>query len=102
MSHIGIICPPATGHINPFSSLGRRLQSRGHRVTAFQALEMETAVLAHGIDFRPVAVKSYPSGTLAKTYRRMGELSGFALMRFTSDYFVKYTTSLMAEGLETF
>ncbi len=102
MSHIGMLCPPATSHLNAFAALGRRLQSRGHRVTAFQTPEMEAAVLSHGIEFRPVAEKSFPSGTLAETYRTLGTLSGFALLRFTRDYFVKYTTAVMLEGLESF
>ncbi len=102
MSHIGITCPPATGHINPFSSLGHRLQSRGHRVTVFQVPEMATAVLSHGIEFRPVAEKSFPSGTVAKTYRRMGELSGLPLLRFTSNFLLNYTSAVMLEGLDSF
>lgn len=35
MTHFGIICPAAIGHLNPMCALGRELQRRGHRVTLF-------------------------------------------------------------------
>ncbi|WP_277881902.1 hypothetical protein [Coleofasciculus sp. FACHB-542] len=35
MTHFGIICPTASGHLNPMTTLGYELVSRGHRVTLF-------------------------------------------------------------------
>ena len=33
MTHFGIICPTAPGHLNPITTLGYELKQRGHRVT---------------------------------------------------------------------
>ena len=51
MTHFGIISPPVSGHLHPFSALGRELQERGHRVTCFQMRDVEEKIRALGIDF---------------------------------------------------
>ena len=33
MTHFGIICLAAAGHLNPMTTLGYELKQRGHRVT---------------------------------------------------------------------
>jgi UDP:flavonoid glycosyltransferase YjiC (YdhE family) len=33
MTHFGIICPAATGHINTMFPLAHALQQRGHQIT---------------------------------------------------------------------
>ena len=55
MKHIGIFSPPAPGHVNPMSCLGRELQYRGHRVTYFQLRDNEEAIRRTGLDFAPIA-----------------------------------------------
>ena len=44
MTHFGIICPSAIGHLNPMCALGGELQRRNHRVTIFGIADIETKV----------------------------------------------------------
>jgi len=39
MAHIGLICVPATGHLNPMITLGYELKKRGHQVTVVNLLD---------------------------------------------------------------
>jgi UDP:flavonoid glycosyltransferase YjiC (YdhE family) len=43
---MGILCPPGTGHLNAMSALGYELQQRGHRVTLFGFLNVESYAAA--------------------------------------------------------
>jgi zeaxanthin glucosyltransferase len=51
MSHFGILSYKGTGHLNSLIALGRRLVSRGHRVTFFQGSELELKVVEAGLEF---------------------------------------------------
>ncbi len=39
MTHIGLLCPTASGHLNPMMTLGYELKQRGHRVTLVGTLD---------------------------------------------------------------
>lgn len=93
MTHFGIICPTASGHINPVLPLGKELQKRGHRVTCFLTLDAEDAVKAAGLDFVAIAPDKYPKGTSKRILGEIGELSGLAAVR--------RTTRRIAEATET-
>jgi zeaxanthin glucosyltransferase len=85
MTHFGIITPPVSGHIHPFSALGRELQARGHRVTCFQMEDLEEKILSEGIEFRPIGHSDHPRGSLPQTLAHLGRLKGLAALRFTID-----------------
>ncbi len=95
MAHIGILCPPGSGHLNPMGALGRELQRRGHRVTAFNILDSEPLVRAQELDFCPVGQVSDPLGSQAAALARLGQLTGLAAARFTLEGAVKMTTMLL-------
>ena len=59
MSHFGVLSNKGTGHLNPLLSLSRQLKSRGHKVTFFQAPEIEDRVRQSGLEFVPVGRASY-------------------------------------------
>ncbi len=98
MAHIGVFCPSAPGHLNPLSCLGRELQSRGHRVTTFQPLELEAFVRRSGLEFQPIGVKAFPPGTVSAAYARMGALKGLAALRFLLSFWIRKSEMLMTEG----
>lgn len=83
MTHFGMISPPVSGHLHPFSALGRELQERGHRVTCFQMPDLEDKVRGEGIDFRPIGESDHPLGSLPRSLAQLGRLRGLAALRFT-------------------
>ena len=83
MTHFGIITPPVSGHLHPFSALGRELQERGHRVTCFQMPDLEDKIRAEGIDFRPIGESDHPLGSLPRSLAQLGRLHGLGALRFT-------------------
>jgi UDP:flavonoid glycosyltransferase YjiC (YdhE family) len=51
MTHFGILCLEATGHLNTMFPLGRELQRRGHCVTVFSGSGGQTKAQAAGFSF---------------------------------------------------
>ena len=72
MPHIGVFCPPATGHLDPVGALGRELIGRSHRVTVFQIPDMESKVRAEQLDFYPIGEKIFPLGSHASVLAELG------------------------------
>jgi MGT family glycosyltransferase len=83
MTRFGIISPPVSGHIHPFSALGRELLARGHRVTYFQVPDLEEKIRSEGIDFCPIGAGDHPRGSLLRSLAELGQLKGLAALRFT-------------------
>lgn len=86
MRHFGVLCPAATGHLNPMTALARALLRRGHRVTFFQVPDAEAAVRKAGLDCAVIGEKLFPPGSIPKTYAELGKLGGLAGLRFTIDW----------------
>jgi MGT family glycosyltransferase len=83
MTHFGIICLAADGHLNPMTTLGCELKQRGHRVTFFGILDAQAKTLAAGLEFCAIAESEYPMGAMARSFAQLGELSGRAAFRYT-------------------
>jgi MGT family glycosyltransferase len=83
MTHFGIICPTATGHLNTMLPLGRELQQRGHRVTVFGVLDAQDKILASGLEFWAIAQNEYPKGATAEALAQLGKLKGKAGLQYT-------------------
>jgi zeaxanthin glucosyltransferase len=94
MTHFGILCPTASGHINPLLPLGKELQKRGHKVTCFLTLDGEEMVQAAGLDFQAIAPNKYPKGTSAKSLAEIGQLRGTAAVRRTVELVTDSTAIL--------
>jgi len=92
MTHFGIICPAATGHLNPMTALGRELQRRGHRVTLVGILDAQANALAAGLEFSPILESEYPLGSTAESLAQLGELNGLAALRYTIKLFQRSAT----------
>lgn len=95
MTHFGIICPVATGHLNPMTTLGRELQRRGHRVTLVGFLDAQPNAIVAGLDFKAIAESEYPEGKTARVFTQLGKLSGLAAFRYTISVFQEITTLLL-------
>jgi MGT family glycosyltransferase len=101
MTHIGLLCLPVPGHLNPMAALGRELQGRGHRVTFFGILDSEAMARAEGLDFQPLGALDFPKGSLPRLLGRLGELQGPAALRFTGATILRGTTVLCREAPTT-
>ena len=88
MTHFGILCLAATGHINTMFPIGRELQKRGHRVAVLSAIEAKNRAEAAGFDFYEVCPSptieesAQPKrGGLANIQQTMRDFSHIAEMR---------------------
>jgi zeaxanthin glucosyltransferase len=82
MVSFAIICPDATGHLNPMSALGHELQRRGHCITVFARLDSQVRALSEGFAFHAIGASEFPLGASAQILRRIGELGGLAGLRY--------------------
>ena len=98
MTHFGIICPASTGHLNPMTTLGYELQSRGHQVTVVGILDTEKKERSAGLEFRAIAPLESPYGTMAQFSAELGKLSGLAALRYTLNYLQKSTANLLQQA----
>lgn len=96
MTHFGIICPPATGHLNPLTALGSELQSRGHRVNVVGVLDTEKKADAAGLEFSTIAESEFPRGTMAQVFNERGKLSGLAALQHTINS-IQRTTAIVLQ-----
>jgi zeaxanthin glucosyltransferase len=84
MTHFGILCPAATGHLNPMTALGRELKLRGHRVTLFGMLDARSKTQAAGLEFWAIGESEFPAGFMRESLGELGKLSGLAAFRYSS------------------
>lgn len=82
MTHFGIICLEATGHLNTVFPIGREMQRRGHIVTIFSTPGAKPKAIELGFNFRAIGEKEYlekaSSGNIHKK-----QLSGIAALKDT-------------------
>jgi zeaxanthin glucosyltransferase len=97
MKHLGILCPPGTGHLNPMSALGFELRQRGHRVTMFGLPDVESYATAAQIDFYPIGVAKYPVGSLKRSQECLGKLSGIPALLYTIELFRQGTAAVLGD-----
>ena len=76
MSHLGLVCPELSGHLNPMTTLGRELQRRGHRVTVVARPDARRKAEAAGLGFAPIGEREFPVGSMQATSAELGKLSG--------------------------
>jgi MGT family glycosyltransferase len=100
MTHFGIICPAAAGHLNPMTTLGYELQKRGHRVTLFGIPDAQPKTLAAGLEFKAVGEEKFPIGTTTETLAQLGQLNGIAAFQYTVALFKQGTVMLLQDAPE--
>lgn len=98
MTHFGLLCPTASGHLNPTTTLGYELKQRGHRVTLFGKLDAKPKVLAAGLEFQPIGQAEFPAGSTADSLAKLGQLSGLAALRYTVSLFQETTIALLQQA----
>jgi zeaxanthin glucosyltransferase len=96
---IGFLSLPVPGHLNPMTTLARKLQSRGHDVVLVSLADVAPFVEAAGLPFVPCSEAAYPAGSLSKLVRRLSELSGEEALHFTVNSMMKGYTASLFESL---
>ena len=89
MTHFGIICPAAIGHLNPMCALGSELQRRGHQVTLFGIVDIQSKVEATELDFYLIGEEQFPLGSLTQYYNKLGKMSGKEGLGYTIQFLVR-------------
>jgi zeaxanthin glucosyltransferase len=98
MTHFGIICPAATGHLNPITTLGRELLHRGHRVTVFCLPDAKDRTLASGLEFQSLGEDEFPAGSMTEGFAQMGKLSGLTAFRYTIKLITQVSDILLSQA----
>jgi zeaxanthin glucosyltransferase len=94
---IGFLSLPLTGHLNPMTALGRKLQSRGHQIVFIGVPDIEPVVRAADLDFVPFGENEYPPGSIAKRWGGVANLHGLDVVRYTAR---ELTPGLIKAALE--
>jgi zeaxanthin glucosyltransferase len=98
MTHLGLLCPAETGHLNTMLPLGKEMQRRGHRVTFFGILDAQSKVLAAGLEFCAIGEVEYPLGASDRLFTELGKLSGLAALKYTMDWIESSATIFLKDG----
>jgi zeaxanthin glucosyltransferase len=80
IAFLGVRVP---GHLNPMTTLARRLKARGHDVVFISVLDTEPYVRAAQLPFIPYCEKELPLGSVRQTTDQLSKLQGQAALEFT-------------------
>jgi zeaxanthin glucosyltransferase len=83
MGHVGVICPNASGHLNPMVALADATRARGHRVTFFLLGDPPVSVAAAGFDVVPLGGSIFSADEYRAEFERLGTLQGRAALKHT-------------------
>lgn len=95
MSHLGIICPNAAGHLNPMIVLADALRTRGHRSTFFLLGDPPSSVLDADFEIIEVGGAVFPSNEYTAGFRQLGALSGRAALKHTLGLMARATRAIL-------
>ncbi len=97
MSRIAIVCPSATGHLNPSLTLAAALANRGHELIFYTVPDALERIQGAGFAYRVYGEKEFPLGAAARYYEKLGELKGMEAVRFTIELVKKRTVPGLRE-----
>ena len=96
--HVALVCPDMTGHLNPMTTLGRALCRDGHRVTLLGVAGSRVKADAAGLEFLEIGRPEHASGKLEADRARLGQLRGFAALRFTGQMLRKAAAMVLRDA----
>jgi UDP:flavonoid glycosyltransferase YjiC (YdhE family) len=92
---IAFISPPITGHLNPMTTLARKLKSRNHDVLFISLPDGERSVQAAGLTFLACGAKEFPAGSLNERLRSLSKLQGEEALRATMQNVATRTAAML-------
>ncbi len=100
MSHIGILCPGAIGHLNPMCNLGSELLRRGHSVTLFGVPGVDEKISQTNLEFHEIGASDFPPGSIDTIYAQIGQLTGLEGLKFVIQFFEQEASMLFRDAPE--
>jgi MGT family glycosyltransferase len=82
MVKIGFLGVRVQGHLNPMTTLARKLNARGHDVVFISVLDTEPYVRAANLQFVPYCGKEFPRGSVRQMTDHLSKLQGQAALEF--------------------
>jgi MGT family glycosyltransferase len=73
---IGFLSFPLSGHLNPMTALGRKMQSRGNEILFFGIPDVEPFAYAANLSFVPFCEEDYPPGSITQIFGTVATLQG--------------------------
>ena len=98
MSHLGLICPELSGHLNPMTTLGGELKRRGHRVTLVARPDARVKTESAGLEFLSIGERDFPAGSIARTDRAACQLGGLNAIRFTAELLRRAAVTILEDA----
>ena len=98
MAHLGLICPELSGHLNPMTTLGRKLQRRGHHVTVVAGSDVRAKAQQSGLGFVVIGEREFPEGAMGEAAAQLGRLTGLKAVRFTVELLRRGVATLLREA----
>jgi zeaxanthin glucosyltransferase len=99
MTHFGILCPSAIGHLNPMCTIARELLDRGHRVTLFGVPDIQAKVVTvAGLDFAQLGATEFPLGSIDLMYKELGRKRNLDGLKYTLEWMGREVKMLFAEA----
>jgi MGT family glycosyltransferase len=86
VAFLGVRVP---GHLNPMTTLARKMKARGHDVVFLSVLDTEPFVRAAQLPFLPFCEEDFPVGSLAKSLAQLSKLQGQAAFEMVKQLVAK-------------
>jgi zeaxanthin glucosyltransferase len=81
---IGFLSLPLFGHLNPMTTLARKLQARGNDVVFISIPDAEPMLRAANLKFVPFCEQEYPAGSIAQVWSSVAKLHGEEVLRHST------------------
>lgn len=99
MTHFGIICPAATGHLNTMTTLGYELQKRCHRVSVINVEHVRSQAIAAGLEFQEIGKSDY-SSEVKSWVAQLGNLNGFQAVKHSVQWMAAVANTTLRDAPE--
>ncbi len=82
---IGSVSLPLSGHLNPMTSLARKLQSRGSEVVFFGVPDVGAIIGSAELPFVPFGDDEYPVDSMVDALAPLSKLHGLEALEYQSE-----------------
>jgi len=98
LSHVGVVCPNMSGHLNPMIALADSIRNRGHRVTFFLLGDQPSSVTKAGFEVVAIGGEVFPVDDYRQASETLGTLHGRAALKHTFGIGIRSAGAILQEG----